>query len=156
VVRGDTTLVDNPNPLQQIPPAPSQSQVVQPNAPGPVDIRSRVCPICNKTFFRKQERDRHIETFLPHAFYCPFLGCEWRGNRHDNLQKHWGKRHPNFDPSQELQHCQIYDRSQLVNLVACSSLKIESAADRALSEVEKNAPRLGKGNVWADGWGRKP
>jgi hypothetical protein len=154
VVREDTTLVHDPP--QQIPPAPSQSQVVQPNALGPVDTQPRVCPICNKTFARKQERDRHIETFLPHAFYCPFLGCAWRSNRHNNLQKHWEKRHPNFGRTHEFQHCQIYDRSQLVNLVVCGLLTIELAADRALSEVEMNAPRLGKENVWADWWGRKP
>jgi hypothetical protein len=64
--------------------------------------------------------------------------------------------HPNIGQVPELQFCRIYDPERLVKLVVSGLLTIESAAEIALSEVKMNAPRLGKENVWADWWGRKP
>ena len=157
LAQADTTLVHDtsqvvPPPLP--PPPPPQTQVAQPNAPA--DTESRTCPMCNKFFPRTQERDRHMRTFLPHPVSCPFPQCSFRCDRYNILAKHWEKKHPNHGQAPELQDCQIYDPQRLVKLVVSGSLTIESAAGIALSEVEMNAPRLCKENVWADWWGRKP
>jgi len=139
---------------QVVPPPPSQTRDAQPNSLA--DTQPQACPICNRVYKRRQERDRHMRTFLPHAISCPFPHCSFRCDRYNILAKHWETNHPNIGQAPELQYCQIYDPERLVKLVVSGSLTIESAAEMALSEVKMNAPRLGKENVWADWWGRKP
>ncbi|KAH9991831.1 hypothetical protein BJV77DRAFT_486002 [Russula vinacea] len=65
---------------------------VQPNEPTP-SIPSE-CPICGRKFSRAQERDRHLESYLPHSIHCPFQGCPWTGRRRWDLKTHWEKKHP--------------------------------------------------------------
>jgi hypothetical protein len=99
-----------------------------------------------------------MRTFFPHPIACPSPQCSFRCGRYNILTEHWEKKHPlaNLGQAPELQYCQIYDPDPLVKMVVSGSLTIEEAAERALSEVEMEAPRLGKQNVWAGWWGRKP
>jgi hypothetical protein len=106
-------------------------------------------------FRRKQERDRHIRTFLPHSFYCAFRGCAWRGDRHDNLKKHLRTKHGHFEFTVQSQY-QIYNPDPLVELIVLNQLSVESAAQFALVLVECRAHGLKKVGIWKNWWGRKP
>ena len=130
----------------------SQSQVTQ--LDNAADAQPHVCPLCKGNFFRKQERDRHIRSFLPHSVYCPFRGCDWRGDRHDNLKKHQRTKHARFKfPVRP--RCQIYNPDRLVEMVVLDQLSIKSAAHFALWLVECRADELKKVGIWKDWWGRK-
>jgi hypothetical protein len=133
--------------------SPPESPLAEHNAPE--DTEPQVCPICNVVFYRRQERNRHMRSFLPHSIYCPFEQCPWRGDRHDNLKKHWSTKHDHIQ-FPEQQSCQIYDPDPLVELVVRGHLLIESAAEVALLVVEQRAQELNKIGIWANGWGRKP
>src|SRR6266576_7035331 len=53
------------------------------------------CPVCKVAFDRVQERNRHVESYLPHSVRCPFPGCTWTGRRQWDFKKqHWRKKHP--------------------------------------------------------------
>jgi hypothetical protein len=139
--------------VQVVLPILSQSQVAQPGAPK--DIAPRVCPICEHDFGRIQERDRHLRNFLPYRLFCPSEGCSWRGDRYDNLKKHWRADHANSGqalPTRE--HCEIYKSGRFVQLIL-GQLSTESTAEEACLEVEKRAHELDKVGVWKDLWGRR-
>jgi len=98
------------------PPAPSQDQVPELDAP-----TDNPCPLCRRNFRRRQDRNQHIRTFLPHWVYCPFLHCPWRGDRQDNLKAHW-KTHANCGETLKQERCKIYDPALLVkSIVSCQS-----------------------------------
>ena len=133
--------------------SPPESPLGEHNAPE--DTELPVCPICNVVFYRRQERNRHMRSFLPHSIYCSFEQCPWRGDRHDNLKKHWSAKHAHVRfPGQ--QRYQIYNPDALVELVVRERLSIESAAEVALLVVGQRAQELNKIGIWANGWGRTP
>src|SRR5258708_3622842 len=51
------------------------------------------CPVCKVTFYRAQERNQHVESYLPHSILCPFRGCVWMGHRQMDFKGHWKKGH---------------------------------------------------------------
>ena len=132
---------------------PSQSQVTQ--ADNAACVQKHVCPLCKEEFFRKQERDRHIRSFLPHFFCCPFRECPWRGDRHDILKKHLRTKHAHFKPPVQPRY-QIYNPDPLVELIVLDQLSIESAAEFAVILVKCRADMLKKVGIWKNWWGRKP
>jgi len=144
---------DDTDPSQLETSSPPESPLGEHNTPE--DTELPVCPICNVVFYRRQERNRHIRSFLPHSIYCPFEQCPWRGDRHDNLKKHWSAKHTHVR-FPEQQPCQIYDPDPLVELVVRERLSIESAAEVALFVVGQRAQELDKISIWANWWGRTP
>jgi len=150
-VHGDTSMVTVPSPLGFS--MPSQNEVAQHNEHVPP--KRAVCHNCGKRFNRKQERDRHIRSYLPHSIYCPFPRCPWRGDRQVNLTKHWKENHPNYGPAPRQQQSRIYNPDSFVEQVVCGELTVEFAAEIALLRVESRTWELDKGGVWADGWGRR-
>jgi len=135
---------------------PSQFETSSPPE-SPEDTEPPVsrCHICNVVFYRRQERNRHMRSFLPLSIYCPFEQCSWRGERHDNLKKHWSAKHTHVQ-FPEQQPCQIYSPDPLVELVVRERLSIESAAGVALYVVGQRAHELNKIGIWQNWWGRKP
>jgi len=145
---------EDTDPSQLETPSPPESPLGgEHNAPE--DTKPPVCPICNSMFYRRQERNRHMRSFLPYSIYCPFEQCSWRGDRKDNLTKHWSAKHAHVR-FLEQQRCQIYNPDPLVELVVRERLSIESAAEVALFVVEQRAQELDKIGIWANWWGRKP
>jgi hypothetical protein len=132
---------------------PSQNEVAEHNAHVPP--KRAVCRNCGKRFNRKQERNRHIRSYLPHSIYCPFPRCPWRCDRQGNLTKHWNEKHPNWGPAPQPQQSRIYDPDSFVKLVVCGVWSVQLAAEIALSEVGMRTWELDKVGVWVDGWGRR-
>ncbi|KAH9986023.1 hypothetical protein BJV74DRAFT_846030 [Russula compacta] len=130
-------------------------QIAKSSAPTP--SQPHLCPICGRYFERRQERDRHVFSYLPHWIYCPLLDCPWRGNRRYDFKKHWEKFHSDHGEVPEAQKSQIYDADALVKLIVDRHLTINEAAQTiALPEVERRAHELGKKDIWgADRWGRR-
>lgn len=135
--------------------APASSpHVAQVGLGAPMDAPPQ-CPICRRDFCRSQERDRHLRTFLPHWFFCPFPHCAWRGDRSFNLKRHWTTTHATFGEAPKPEDCKIYDPDPLVQLVVCGESPIEPVITIALREVQSRAQVLHKVGVWKDGWGRR-
>jgi len=134
------TTPSSPNPVSQAAPMPTQL------------FR---CPRCDRGFRRWQDRDRHISVHLPHPYYCRFPRCPWRGDRPENVPKHWNNMHPEYGPAPSRQQSQIYDSKQLVTAIVNDILSVEEAAEIALSAVATKAIELEKGDVWENGWGRR-
>jgi len=150
---GAAGLVHVPFPRQDVTDASSHDQGAQLNESSS-PLRPE-CPNCGENFNRRQERDRHLRSYLPHFTYCPFSRCPWRGDRHDNFKTHWEKAHENGGMVPAQQQTQIYNPKGLVMLILCGALTIEGAASIALSVVAIRAHELGKRDVWGDGWGRR-
>ena len=153
MTQGDTNFV-HVAPTSATAPASSQSQVAQVQLGAPMDAPQQ-CPICRLDFYRPQERDRHLRTFLPHWFFCPFPRCAWRGDRFFNLKKHWTATHATFSEAPKPEDCKIYDPEPLVQSVVRGESPIESVITTALQEVQTRAQVLHKVGIWKDGWGRK-
>jgi len=150
-VNGDAGLVHVPVPRQDVTDGSSQDQGVQLN-----ESESRpMCPNCGKEFNRRQERDRHLRSYLPHFIYCPFPRCPWRGDRYVNFKTHWKKAHKKINSVPGKKQCQIYCPKEPVRQILSGAWTIEEAASIALSEVAIRAYELGKRDVWKDDWGRK-
>jgi hypothetical protein len=116
------------------------------------DTPQPVCPVCGKVFTRNQERDRHLRSYLPHCFYCPFPGCPWRCDRHDNLRNHWRKKHAGHGQAPRKRECKIFNPDSLVKLVNRGEMSIQSARDAAVFEVIQRAFEVGKQDLWAENW----
>jgi len=146
----DTNLVHAPP--QLVMPSPSQNPVAQ-AAPAPTQLF--VCPPCGRGFGRWQDRDRHVRTHLPYTYYCPFPRCPWRGDRPENVLRHWDNMHSEYQPAPSWQQCQIYHSNGLVTAILDGALTVEEAAEVALSVVAIRAMETDKGDVWENGWGRR-
>ena len=135
---------------------------VQDQAPGldaPADTQPHpgLCLICGRIFRRRQDRNRHLRTFLPHWIHCPFPRCPYRCDRGDALALHWSKQHENSgQQAPRQQQYQIYDVDALVTLVVNRQMSMGFAIDTALSNVERRAQELDKEDAWErNWWGRR-
>jgi len=153
-----------PIPPQLAIPSPLESQIVQTMPflfqvphPAPLAPKPSLCPrpLCPKQFHRKQDRDRHIRSYLPHCIYCPFPLCGWRSGRPENLARHWNAAHHYYGPVPGRDQSLIYDPNLLVGLILDGFLTVEQAASIAASFVMDRAGELGKGGVWGNPWGRR-
>jgi hypothetical protein len=119
----------------------------------PMDAASPQCPVCGRDFHRPQERNRHVQTYLPHWILCPFEGCVWRGNREYDLKVHWLIHAADKDP--QLEDCIIYNPDPLVQAVLNRESTMEQAIAIALQAVRIRAQEPDKAGIWENEWGRR-
>jgi hypothetical protein len=144
----NTVHASQPSPM----PTPFPSQVAQVGAPTDASPR---CPVCEQSFGRPQERNRHARTHLPLWLFCPFLGCSWRSDRSYTLATHWTENHSNFGEAPRPEDCKIYNPDPLVQSVISGELLIEEATAIALQAVRIQALEQHKVGIWEDEWGRR-
>jgi hypothetical protein len=114
-----------------------------------------LCPICSVLLGRAQDRRRHILLHLPRWLHCPDPGCSWRGDRWENLNKHWYNVHPSCIQELDKRNSIIYNPWPLVQGIIEGKTPIEDARVIAISIVETRASGLAKSMLWGDLWGRK-
>jgi hypothetical protein len=140
-------------PSRSVAPTLSKNQVgLQPDEL-PSSIPSE-CPVCKHTFRRVQERNRHLESHLPHSIHCPSRGCQWTARRQSHFKEHWGRGHSKTDkaPGKELN--EIYDSKEFVKLIVDRTLPVEDVARSAFLKARERLVELGKEDVGAKVWGR--
>jgi len=111
-----------------------------------------ICPECRVAFRRVQDRNRHIESHLPHSIHCPFDGCVWTGRRQSDFKGHWGKTHPGNAQVPGEGANQLYDPKAFVKSII-DGTPIEKVARAAFSKIQERLTELGReeigvGNVW--------
>ena len=116
------------------------------------------CPLCNVESARPQERNRHLLTHLPCWIACSFDACRWRGDRRDNLKKHFRDVHQTIMQDQD--GYRLYDTKPLVDGIVKGSMSIEDAEQRAIKEIKEMAVVLSdlgvsKPDLMEDPSGRK-
>jgi hypothetical protein len=112
------------------------------------------CPVCERSFRRPQERDRHVLTHLPYFLFCPLPDCSWRGDRPYCLRRHWTNHHAESGEVPDLEQCHIYDPDPLVPSLGNRVLLIEEVTEAVLQVVRVRAQELDKVGVWKGEWGR--
>ena len=137
---------------RSVAPTPSQGQVDQPNELPSSILRE--CPVCKKIFYRVSERNRHLESYLPHSIHCPSQGCNWTGRRQPQFKEHWEKAHSKTDkaPGKELNI--IYDPKEFVKLIVDGKSPVEAVALSAFLMVRERLVKLGKRAAVENVWGR--
>jgi hypothetical protein len=111
------------------------------------------CNVCKKTFLRIQERNRHVESYLPHSILCPFQGCTWTGRRQWDFKEHWRRKHPGAGQAPGEEANEIYEPKDFVKLIVHGT-PVEEVARSAFAEVQESLRRLGKPDVGANVLGR--
>jgi hypothetical protein len=144
------------HPSRSVAPTLSQNQLgVQPDEL-PTSIPQE-CPVCKKTFLRVQERNRHLESYLPHSIHCPPRDCHWTGRRQSHFEEHWVKGHSKTRtetaPGKALN--EIYDPKEFVKLIVDGTSPVENVARSAFFKAQERLVELGKEDVGAKLWGRK-
>ena len=115
-----------------------------------------ICPVCGTISRRPQEQNRHYETaHLPCWIFCPYQGCNWRGDRKDEFQRHLDKQQCGKKPAQE-QEYQIYDVKMASDWIKNSPDNDARLAVQnfAIDLVKERALELGKQEWLVDPWGR--
>jgi hypothetical protein len=115
--------------------------------PGGQALVARVCFLqrlscaicqCRVLFYRRQGRNWHTQSFLPHSIYCSFLRCPWRGHLTTicRATRKWNAE--NSGQGLEHQQCQIYelDRLRVVKLTIHAQFSIKSVTGLAISAVK--------------------
>ena len=99
------------------------------------------CPICEKSFKRIQERDRHVESHLPHSIYCPFQDCSWTGRRQWDFKVHWEK-HQTTDQLPGKKKNVIYDPKEYVRVIVYGTSPVASEVVRSALVIAKRRLRV--------------
>jgi hypothetical protein len=102
-----------------------------------------VCPVCERPFRRLQERNRHLESYLPHSIICPFQGCTWTGRRQWDFQEHWRGKHTKAGPPPGEDANEIYDTGDFVRSIV-DGTPVKEVALTAFAMVPEGLRRLGK------------
>lgn len=110
------------------------------------------CPLCEDTFSRVQERNRHLESYLPHSVHCPFQSCTWTGRRQYDFKGHWTRKHP-VDQVPGEDATEIYDPKDFVKSIL-DGTPVEEVARSAFAKVQESLRGLGKPDVVASVFGR--
>ena len=133
---------------RSVTPALSQEQVdAQPKE------HTSFCPVCPKGYGRVQDRDRHLESYLPHSTYCPLRDCPWTGRRRSDLITHWKKKHSEKGQVLGKKIYKIYDPKPFVKLIINGS-SVDEVAGYAMQKATKRLQELGKEDVGANVLGR--
>lgn len=121
--------------------------------------RNWLCPApgCLQSFCRRQDRNRHLLTHLPHWIHCPHPGCPWRGDRLSLFRRHWDRDNDHPSSSRDLDDRQFrtYDPRPLVGKIEKGSLSIQDAKKYAILMVRKKALDIGQPELYENPWGRK-
>jgi hypothetical protein len=112
-----------------------------------------VCPVCDRRFPRVQERNRHLESYLPHSILCPFRGCTWTGRRQWDFQEHWRGKHLEAGQAPGEDANEIYDTGDFVRLIV-SGTPVDDVARSAFAIVPEGLRRLGKPDMRVNVLGR--
>ena len=104
---------------------------------------------------RQQELDRHYQMFhLPCWLFCPLPGCQWRGGRVDEFNKHWNGTHQS-DQKPAKEQYQIYNVKMVLDWI--KELQdddvILMAQNFAVDLVKERALELGRQDWLQDPWG---
>ena len=119
--------------------------------------RTLVCAACRTSFGRRQELKRHIQSLhLPCWLFCSSPGCQWRGDRMDQFQRHNNNTHNGQNPPAEEQECWIYNMKMILSLIkdSAGSDAIMTAQCLAVELVKERALEIGKQEWLEDPWGR--
>ncbi len=124
-----------------------------PNEPTPFIPLKWKCNICGGNFGRIQERNRHIESHLPHSILCSFQDCTWTGRRQWDFKEHWNRKHlENGHAPREVTN-EIYDPKDFVRSIV-GGTPVDEVARSAFAKVQESLERLGKPDVGANVLGR--
>jgi hypothetical protein len=140
-------------PSRSVAPTLSQNQV----GAQPDELTSSIppeCPVCKKAFRRVQERNRHLESHLPHSIHCPSRDCHWTGRRQSHFKEHWGRDHSKTDNAPGRKLNEIYDPKEFAKLIVDGSSPVEDVARSAFLKARERLVELGKEDVGAKVWGR--
>jgi len=111
------------------------------------------CIICGHTFSRVQERNRHLESYLPHSILCPSQSCIWTGRRQWDFKEHWRRKHSGPDQGTGEDATELYDPKEFVKSIV-DGTPVDEVARSAFAEVQESLERLGKPGVEANVLGR--
>jgi hypothetical protein len=112
------------------------------------------CPVCEVTFDRGQERNRHVESYLPHWIRCPFPSCTWTGRRQWDFKKqHWIRKHSEAGQAPAEGASEIYDPKDFVKLIV-DGTPVDEVARYAFTKVRESLGRMGRPDVLANVLGR--
>ena len=104
-------------------------------------------------FGRTQERDRHLESYLPHSILCPSQGCTWTGRRQWDFKQHWRGKHSEAGQAPREGANEIYDPKDFVKLIV-ESTPVDEVARSAFAKVQESLGSLGRPDVGAKVLGR--
>jgi hypothetical protein len=110
------------------------------------------CPLCEHPFRRRQERDRHLESYLPHSIFCPFKDCTWTGRRQWDFKEHWKRKHPDAGKAPKDAN-EIYNPDNFVELIL-NGTPVDEVAQSAFAGAQERLGGLGKLDVGANVLGR--
>ncbi|SRR5216684_5831446 len=111
------------------------------------------CTICSKEFGRVQERNRHVESYLPHSILCPSRGCTWTGRRQWDYKEHRRRKHPGCGEVPGDDTNEIYDPKEFVKLIVDGN-PVDEVARSAFTKVQESLERLGKADIRSNVLGR--
>ena len=112
------------------------------------------CPVCQVTFRRVQERNRHVESYLPHWIRCPYPGCTWTGRRQwDFKNQHWIGKHSEAGQAPAEGASEIYDPRFFVKLIV-DGTPVDEVARSAFTKIRECLERLERPDVLANVLGR--
>lgn len=109
------------------------------------------CPICERHFRRWQERDRHLESYLPHSIYCP--DCNWTGRRQWDFKEHWKRKHKDAGRVPGEDENEIYNTNDYVKSIL-EGTPVDDVARSAFAEAQERLGKLKKTEMGANVLGR--
>jgi len=117
------------------------------------------CPICPKSFPRRQERDRHELLHVPYFMHCPLPHCAWRGNRAGLFNNHWKREdhrsyHELYGITPAQGQIQTFDPWVILNQVISGAISLREGEVEAIFLVQAKACELQKPGMWMHPWGR--
>jgi hypothetical protein len=111
------------------------------------------CPLCEHPFRRWQERDRHLESYLPHSVYCPLEGCPWTGRRRWDFKEHWKRKHLDAGRAPEEDATEIFDPNDFVESILHGT-PVDEVARSAFAKTQERLGSIGKLELGANVLGR--
>ncbi len=108
-----------------------------------LDSQPNRCPVFQSEYHRVQERDRHVESYLPHSILCPFRGCTWTGRRQWDFKEHWGRKHSKAGQVPVEDAIGLYDPREFVKMIL-DGTPVDDVARSAFRKVQESLERLSK------------